>query len=256
MAKQSSTSAASSKRNVHKKPKYSKFNPQKYVPNTSTPRAKAPKPEKKGMDTPINFQGTPIVATTNTNDSCVVLNLVQAGTGSWNRVGRKIHSQSLRLKGTLRMEQKRQTTSSDLFGNVVRMVVVWDKQPSSNAIPAFSDVFGHTLQSGTEATVYTDALKYDNMDRFKILREFTVTCNPTTANVAGGTGDKVYYLYAYDEYIKLKNLETVFSGQSNPMTISDISSGALYLYARAELQQDEAFFVDTANSFARLRYTD
>jgi len=56
--------------------------------------------EIKGMDTELAIAG-PVLATTATNGDCFVLNLVQQGAGSWNRVGRKIRMKSLRLKGLI-----------------------------------------------------------------------------------------------------------------------------------------------------------
>ena len=55
--------------------------------------------ETKGMDTDISTGA--IVSTTNTNANIGVLNLVQQGAGAWNRVGRKIHAKSIRIKGVV-----------------------------------------------------------------------------------------------------------------------------------------------------------
>jgi len=98
--------------------------------------------EKKGVDTSIAL--TPVIATTNTNASSFVLNLIQAGNGSWNRVGRKVHLKSLRLRGHLRWLYGNNAGTNNLDANAVRMVVVWDKQPSGGAIPTFDAIFGKT----------------------------------------------------------------------------------------------------------------
>jgi len=55
--------------------------------------------EVKGMDTDISLN--PMISTTNSNASSFVLNLVQSGAASWNRVGRKTHIKSLRLIGNI-----------------------------------------------------------------------------------------------------------------------------------------------------------
>ena len=60
-------------------------------------QARAAVREKKGMDTDVTL--SPVITTTNTTGSAFVLNLIQQGAGSWNRVGRKSHLKSLRLKG-------------------------------------------------------------------------------------------------------------------------------------------------------------
>lgn len=214
---------------------------QRPVPNVVT---KTP----KGMDTSITNAG--IVSTTNTNDDILVLNLVQQASGSWNRVGRKIKLKSIRLKGhaviTLGI-------STNELGNSLRMCLVWDKQPSGNAIPAFDEIFGITEQDGTESSTTDAPPRYDNMERFRVLMDKTIACNPQASNPVGG-GDQTYYL-PFDEYVPTKGCMTNFSGQSQPMTISDISSGALYFVVRA--QQTAAGTVALSDSsIARLRYLD
>ena len=65
------------------------------------------------------------------------------------------------------------------------------------------------------------------------------------------------YPISFDEYIKLNNLETVFSGQSIPMSISDISTGGLYIFFRALANQAGIAQISVSSlSNARLRYSD
>jgi len=211
--------------------------------------------EKKGLDTDLAVALGSVTSTTNTNGTSFVLNLVQAGTGSWNRVGRKIHSKSLRIQGVCQAEIAPTATTADLVGNVMRMVVVWDKQPSGGAIPAFDAIFGTTVQDGTEAcTSIFNPPRYDNMDRFRVLRDRMYTLNPQAQTTAGTTNDVTYNL-PIDEYIKLGALETVYSGQSSPMTIADISSGALYVYFRG-LVNTTAVSRCAVIANGRLRYVD
>ena len=54
--------------------------------------------------------------------------------------------------------------------------------------------------------------------------------------------------------MKLKDLESVYSGQSNPMTIADISTGALYLVMRSQYTGVASSV--TVDGIARLRYKD
>lgn len=211
--------------------------------------------EKKGMDTSLSVGS--VVATTNTNDDAVVLNLVQQGVGSWARIGRKVNLQSVRLRGIARFTSAPAVTSGDLNTNALRMVVVWDKQPSGAAIPTFDTIFGLTAQDGTESTTYLAPVKYDNMDRFSVLRDCTYTFSPQVWNNEGGASDASRQDVHFDEYIKLGGREVVFLGQSAPMTIADISTGALYVYFRAEADVTGISQIGIdADSFARLRYTD
>ena len=104
---------------------------------------------KKGLDTDISL--SPAIDTTNTNASSFVLNLVQQGNGSWNRVGRKIIPKSLRIKGFVNILSTPTFATGVATPTFLRMVVVYDKQPSGGAIPTFDTIFGITAQDGTES---------------------------------------------------------------------------------------------------------
>jgi len=211
--------------------------------------------EKKGMDTVVDLADAAVVATTNTNDASFVLNLIQAGNGSWNRVGRKAYLQSVRLRGIATCLIDRAATTGNLLANTLRMVLVWDKQPSSGSVPAFDVIFGKTVQAGTESCTFLDSLRYDNTDRFKVLRDVVVCASPQTDNAASDSTNATRYDIPFDEFVKLGQRETQFSGQSTPMTIADISTGALYVYFRAS-RNDNTSLWSIGNSVARLRYTD
>lgn len=209
---------------------------------------------KKGMDTVLT--STPIISTTSTNGDCTVLNLVRAGNGSWERTGRKIVIKSLRIKGRFIFTRTPTFATGAAVSNHVRMVVVWDKSPNGAAIPTFDTVFGTTDQAGTEACL--DALappRYDNFDRFRVIMDRVFAEGDKDYDVVSfGTAPSVVGTYPIDEYIKPKVGETVFSGQSTPMTITDISTGALYVYFRAN--SNVAGSTVGFNGIARLRYAN
>jgi len=238
-----------------------------YVPRkdrVKRPKTKAPARSKaltrqgeiKGMDTLLTIAG-PILNTTGTNGDCFVLNLVGPGTGSWNRIGRKLYPKSLRLRGCVVYQYAAQTTTSNLLENYVRMVVVWDNQPSGAAIPTFADVFGYTPQDGNENSTVLAPPRYDNMDRFHVLRDCVMPCDVQTHPATGGSTNIVFTRIPFDEYIKMKNLTTVFGGNSAAPTIADISTGAIYVYFRAsQATATTAAASIESTSLARLRYTD
>lgn len=200
--------------------------------------------ETKGMDTDIGNDVGSVVTTTTTNDDIVVLNLIQAGNGSWNRVGKKVSITSLRLVGSI-------TSKGEGGACAVRMAVVWDKQPSGNTIPKFNDIFGRTDQNGNETSEVFDPLRYDNVGRFKLLLDRKIEFNP--GNDKSNTKNVTKCI---DEYLQLKNKETIFSGNSTPMTIADISTGGLYIVFRYyNTDLDSEVTVET-NFMSRLRYTD
>lgn len=208
--------------------------------------------EIKGMDTDLSV--TPIVAVTNTNASAFCLNLIQSGAASWNRVGRKTHIKSLRIVGNL-LFNTQPTAAGSAVDNFVRMVVVWDKQISGAAIPTFDTVFGITDQSGVETCPdITCPPKYDNMDRFKVLSDCIIEQPPLPVQSFAGTAAVAHHV-PFDKFLKIKNLESVYSTNSSPMTIADISTGALYVYFRCRNNIPGQSIV-TVDAIGRLRYTD
>jgi len=209
--------------------------------------------EKKGVDTALVL--TPIIATTNTNGSCFVLNLIPPGTGSWNRVGRKVYLQSVRIKGSVVVSYSPAATTSNISAALIRMVLVWDKQPSGGAIPTFDTVFGTTDQAGLEATTVLSPPKYDNMDRFKVLKDCVIDAG-INAVVTGGTQNFILNEEPIDEYVKLGGRECVYSGQSATQTIADISTGALYVYFRSTVNSSTTVPEVTSTTYARVRYSD
>lgn len=210
--------------------------------------------EKKGVDQALTQAD--IVATTNTNDNALCLNLVRPGSGSYNRVGRKIFNKSIRLTGDAYCTLGPDATTGIIAGSALRMVVVWDKQPSG-ALPTFDDIFGVTAQDGTESSVVCAPPRYDNMGRFQILRDKTLIADPPGPAYTSGTTDVYQCVIHFDEYVKLGNRTTVFSGQSSPCTIADISSGGLYVYFRSDFYTNGTReWTIYANSNARLRYSD
>jgi len=206
--------------------------------------------ELKGMDTTIFYN--PVVATTGTNGNTTTLNLVQTGTGSWNRVGRKIHIKSVRVKGEAIVEHVL-SALGDFIANQLRMILVWDSQPAGGTEPLFSDIFGETSQAGVETSTWFSQPKYDTMSRFTILKDWTYESSPQAG--VNANGDIIRNTFAVDCYIRLNNLESTYSGQSSPMTIADINNGALYLVARAAIDNATSS-VASVSVRSRIRYTD
>lgn len=212
--------------------------------------------EKKGMDTPLD---TSVISSTLTNNANTqVLNLIQQGAGSWNRVGRKVKLSSIRVRGAVQWKLEIDG-AADASGNLLRMALVWDKQPSGNAIPAFDDIFKMTEEDGDETqTSLFSSLRYDNMDRFTVLRdqimEFNADVWPSTDPVAGTPTN--FKICPFDVYVKLGGRECVYSGQTSPMSIADISTGALYLVVKSLSSATTTELNFRQGSVARLRYLD
>ena len=99
-------------------------------------------------------------------------------------------------------------------------------------------MFGFTGQDGTEGTSMYAPIRYDNMDRFSILRD--VTYDPQPGAKAQTAPDVVTYYNTIDEYIRLGDRECVFSGQSNPMTIEITSHQPEYA---SQTPPHQCFFI-------------
>jgi len=208
--------------------------------------------ELKGVD--INLALNPVLNSTGTNGSSFLLNGIAPGTGSFNRVGRKVSLKTLRLKGAYNFQMTPSSLGA-VLGNSCRMVIVYDRQPNSGTIPTWDTIFGVTDQAGTETSTIDAPLKYDNMDRFRVIKDVTRDVATIPANVVT-TGVVDQYVH-FDEFMSLKGLETTYSGQSATCTIADISTGALYVYFRSSTNSGGTTLVQVdTDSIARLRYQD
>lgn len=207
--------------------------------------------ELKGVDTEMAINE--ILNAIDTNDDVFVVNAIRAGTGSFERVGRKIAMKYLYINAVVTHTYKG-SDSLIIQGNLLRMVVVYDKQPSG-VTPVFSAIFGERTNKGVASSDFLAPRNYDNMSRFQVIHDKIITSNPMTTVLAssGGANNKIHI----KEYIKLGNRETVYSDTNITPTIAQISSGALYIYFRAmnKATNVNVFKLD-AESSVRLRYTD
>jgi len=207
--------------------------------------------EMKGVDT--NLSLTPIINTSTTNGSSFLLNAIAPGSGSFNRIGRKASLKTLRIKGGFTFVMTPSANGS-VQENSVRMVIIWDKQPNSGAIPTWDLIFGSTDQAGTETSTVLSPLRYDNMDRFQVLRDKSFDVPTIAGNVVSTA--QIGQFVSVDEFLSLKGRETTYSGQSATCTTADISTGALYVYFRAQNNAATATVNVDADTIARLRYLD
>lgn len=225
--------------------------------------------EPKGFDTAINVgtgaAGTGVIDTTNTSGDAFCINTCQQGTGFFNRNGRKINLKSIRIRIAVwhRYQSDQTALQFNVEGNELRAVLVWDKQPTG-VIPTFDTIFGRTDAQGNSATAFKDPVKYPVMERFSVLMDEVceTNINAGSNNVDYGgtlstTPTTVSNFYNIDRFIMLKGRETVFGSTSNPATVADITTGALYIYYRAAWKRtgsNEVFITD--DSVCRLRYSD
>ena len=116
--------------------------------------------EKKTMDLPIDPSGFLVVATTNTNEGIIPLNLIDQGTDLQNRIGKKAFIKSVKLRISGLCET---IGSGTINNNTLRVCVVKDRQPEG-VVPSFETIFSSVDQGGN---VTSDVFDYQNPVEFQ-----------------------------------------------------------------------------------------
>lgn len=156
-----------------------------------------------------------------------LLNGVQVGAGFFNRVGSRIEMKNIHIRGII----ENIATSISSYG---RMLIVYDRQPNG-AAPAITEVLQSRDQTGTAATSSQSEINLDQRDRFVILRDKQWYLPPVTNTANVLTNGPTYpageseNTWEINEFIKMKGLVTHYKSSSNPTTIADINTGAVYL---------------------------
>lgn len=187
---------------------------------------------------------------TTTNTAIICVNETKAGPGAHERNGRKITLKSLRIRGT----------AQDLTGfgavhlyahTVLRLVLVWDKAPNGGTIPTWATIFGSVDKAGGIAVSTTQSnINPANASRFSVLRDWTVDIENNSASLMtnGGQSD-----VAFDEFVQLRDLETVYAAAT--AAYASISSGGLLLCARVG-DNSATHNTKLVNTSARLRFVE
>lgn len=208
--------------------------------------------ELKGVDVPISFY--PVPSTTDSNSCIYVLNPIQQGAASWNRVGRQVSLQSVRLQGELFATFAPLPPLGVVRAPLCRLTIVWDKQSNSTTVPPYSDIFGLTLADGSTSVMNIFCpIQYPQMARFQILFDRTIQF-PDFSLSSIGTAPFTNIRVPFDAYVDLLGRVTTYGSNSVPITNPDIATGSLYLVARAVEDTDAARV--GLNFSSRLRYYD
>lgn len=182
-------------------------------------------------------------------NSCNLLNGIQTGAAFFNRVGSRVELKNLHIRGQI-------TNAATATVTMLRMIVVYDRQPTG-ALPTVSDLLQSRDQTGAATNPGSAEINLDNRDRFSIIRDMQLYAPPVT-NTAGvltngpqfpGNDDQQWDV---NEFIKLRGLGTHYKSSSNPCTIADIATGALYCFFVTNLSDNTWQF---SGNF-RLRYRD
>lgn len=183
------------------------------------------------------------------------VNLVQAGTGVSQRIGNKISLKSLRLRMTLASIG----ANSNPYGTYARLVVLYDRNCNGTYVP-WTSLFQYMNGDGTLTNGdFTASLSPSNFDRVVILMDKLISVSPKIPSAPGGETPGSYSAtengnFMIDEYINLKDLETIFNGTANPAQITQVQTGALIIFSIGD--QLAANAVWTWEGLARLRFRD
>lgn len=171
-----------------------------------------------------------------TTGSVAALNLIAQGDDVTNRQGRQVSLKSCRVFGIVGPQDASTLT------NLARVMLVWDSQPNSGALPAITDIL-----TASTAIAHTNL---DNRQRFTILRDwkesFGVYDTTATQAVAGTP-----MVATLDWYVPLKGIKTTYSGTT--ATIGVVATGSLLLVT---VGQRAAGAGSTAQLTSRVRFTD
>lgn len=253
----------------------------------TTARMPAPKTEIKAIDTPFDSSPNPPFseigvafvppgdpAPTPGTVQILPINLMSAGAGFYQRVGRKINLLSAEVKMNIFLStySLAGAPTGYMTPGTLRCLLVYDNAPNG-VQPILSTILLDQYQTsvGTSTSVHS-GLNLNYRDRFTVLRDMRISV-PAVNITATGPGapfasvpvwggvpvDQTSFRMFHHEFTKkLKGLETIFSRDDSPSTIASISTGALYLVFISDVPStgaaNQLFW--TASGRARVRYVD
>lgn len=199
------------------------------VPASMYPRIPTNATALKSLD--VTLSGSIVSAATAV---AVALPIPLIGAGFMNRLGNRTRGVSLQLTGFIGQTTTNGTNSSE---QVARIIVLYDRQ-TNGALPAIGTIMGDTIAAGTTSVNGPlSGLNVNNRDRFMVLRDRKVLLPEVggsgvtmDANVVTSTNDQGKGSLSYNEFIKLKGLETCYNTTAAG-TISDISAGSFIVLA-------------------------
>jgi len=181
------------------------------------------------------------------NIQCI--NLIQSGSGFFNRVGRRIEMQSLHVTGEVN-----QTTTATTYNDYARILVIYDRQ-TNGALPSYATIMAAYDQSGTASTTYLSGVNPDERERFLVLMDqrLVLPACPGGSGVTGAT-DGPAVTFNINRFLKLRNLTTHYKADSSPSVIGDIATGSLYIIGVGRAASGSEGWQCNLN--IRLRYKD
>lgn len=210
------------------------------------------------LDEPLQPYDTVAVG----NQTKLIINATAAGSGFWQRRGRKIGMETLRCDFLFKPQQDMATATT--FGSASgRLAIVYDRQ-SNGQTPTWVSVFGDVGAGGGAAVPGIWANPNLNgrdqymilMDERFVLPSITIPATASPGIVQGGIQDPTLTFVHFKRYIKLKSLVAQYS--ADVADVGSIQSGALWVfYARDGADAaSEALEPWRFSASIRLRFSD
>nr|WAE43098.1 MAG: capsid protein [Cressdnaviricota sp.] len=151
---------------------------------------------------------------------------IQQGSGLPQRLGNRISLRSLRCRFNIQPTGQNYASVNNL-----RFIVLYDRAPNGAYLNP-NNILNNILQDNTTVTGdYTDNLNPSYFDRIKVIKDVKMVLPPyQSAQLFNSNGPYDESNYVIDFYIKLKDLECVYTTSSNPAIVANSSVGSLQLF--------------------------
>jgi len=213
-----------------------------------------PRAEAKAVDIP--FVNAAIIDTLNTNGFMDLLNPIQLGTASHQRIGNVVQGKGLRVKLALQYQYGRAAANGNLNANRLRVIIlVWKQTGQAGTFPNFNGFFGATDQTGATTTSMKSALFFNRINEFTILRDWNIEFTPSSGDLPVANQLAIQQI-TIDDYIKLGGLEMRYINTANPITVANCSSNALFMIMRSGQNTADTSISISQISTCRFTYYD
>ncbi|QGF19351.1 capsid protein [Antarctic virus CAA_003_44] len=194
------------------------------------------RPEIKTVDTRVVTQG--VISDV---PQLWLINATAQGTGTFNRIGTKTTIKSIQFRFSI------EPVGAQAFNDVARMIMVYDKQPN-RVLPSFSDIIQSKSNIGAVNSGVDAYKNIDNTERFQILmdQQFYLP----GVKIGYDTSFSSNFNGTYSKFMKVR-LPVQYQGTANPPTLSEVNSGAIFIYIWSAIQGGYAMSGDT-----RVRFYD
>lgn len=190
----------------------------------------------------------------NTTGAVQALNLVTLASGEAARLTNKIAMKSIRIRMSLDITGK----AGPGISQPARILLVYHRN-TNGTYPAASTILQDILDTNTISNGgFASNLSVSQFDNMVVLKDSyrMLPAASTSASNFQYTGETHEGATHIDWFVKLKDLETIFSGSASPPTIGQVQTGALYLVSLGAYAANNAGEYFQWNGVARLRFKD